>query len=186
MKEGDILFLCDFETTGVSPKDDYPIELGGLFLDKNLDIIDKLELLILPHESCFTVTEDKELVWKSRYKEAYNVHKIEPKELVEKGVYPEVAVERILSKIKDLKPKGRVIILSDNAQFEFNFMKRLFELAEREEDFPFHYSAWDTNLLLELYAPEIGDPVPVHRALPDALRLYKQLIRISEKIGYFG
>lgn len=195
MRKDFILFICDFETTGLDPDKDYPIELGGIFTDKDLNGIDIFHKLILLPDDTFELLVKQEngtFVWKEEAMGAYRVHGIAPEELKRSGLPPETCVEKLLEKIdyilsisgKKLKDTA-VIITSDNAQFEYRFMKKLFKMASMESKFPFYHSAWDTNLCLQFFAPEIGDAIPVHRSLQDALRIYRQLVRFAEKIDFF-
>jgi len=199
MKKTNILFICDVETTGLDPDKDYPIELGGIFVDRELNGICTFNTLILPPEKVFAYIyregfghDDEIITWKEEYVPAFKVHGITPQELKEYGASPEETVNKLLNVIDHVlravgsqKNSTRIIITSDNAQFEFRFIKRLFRIAGKESDFPFHYAAWDVNLCLQLLKPEIGDAIPVHRALPDALRIYRQLIRYAERTGFF-
>jgi len=193
MKKYDFLFLCDFETTGVDPDVHYPIELGGLLIDNCLNIIDVYHALIkVPkdawdlfyreHDHKYTVVKSD---WIEPHDSAYSIHGITVQELMQFGKEPIDVCSELLSFLNRYRKYGRVIITSDNAQFEFNFMKKLFKMANMLDQWPFHYSAWDTNLDLCLFAPDIGDAIPVHRALPDAFRLYRQLVRYAERIKFF-
>jgi len=197
-RENTFLVITDFETTGLDPLRDYPIEIGCIFLDPNLDVVSTFESLILPPQPeklviATTTTLDKEYiipVWEPAYHSAFNVHGITLEELFKKGISPRECVNRLFEIIDYVKKEtglknGRFIITSDNAQFEFNFMKRLFALAG-EEKWVFHYAAWDTNILLDYFFTDIGDPAPKHRALADCWRLYKQLIRCAERLNFFN
>jgi len=189
MRNNNIIFcITDFETTGINPSKDYPIEVGCIFTDKFFNVVDTYHSLIkYPFSKLFTKTDDDEFKWKEEYQAAYNVHKIEPSEVLDSGLVAYDVlndINRIVSKLKQAHDNARVIILSDNAYFEMAYMKRLYNLANRDNEFPFHYSAWDTNLSLCL-ASDVGDPVPVHRAYQDAFRLYRQIVRYMERNNYF-
>lgn len=168
--------LCDFETTGVDVSVDYPIELGGLFLDSKLNILNSVDTLIkLPKD---WIKENKN---KRRYEDSFQYHKINIEDL-ELGIdYTQVSL-LLSNKLSQLKNQGfeKFILMSDNIQFEFSFMKKIYEMAGVH--FPFHYCGWDTSLLLEL--TDIGDPKNVpHRAFADVGLLYKHLILSVKEIG---
>lgn len=166
-------FVCDFETTGVNTAKDYPIEIGGVFLDYKFNIIEVIDQLIYYPE-----VAEKDF-WDRHDWYASTIHKIDFDEYKSNAVPPINIVKEIKKKMDpcDAWP----IIISDNAQFEYNFMQKLF--TDAGKSFIFHYSAWDTNLLLRLSG--IGDPIPVHRAFEDATLLYRNLIRAMEKLGFF-
>ena len=185
IRKDTILFVCDFETTGVDPKKDYPIEIGGLFVDHDFNIISTFdELICWENEKILNKKVnliDKEHDWKEEYSQAYKIHKILPNaEYFLKGKRPISIVNRLGEYIDDNFKNKKIIITSDNAQFEYNFMKKLWNFASTRE-FPFHYCAWDTSLLLEMTG--IGDPRNVpHRAFKDVSILYKHIVLSLNKI----
>lgn len=170
MKPNDVLFICDFETTGIGP-DDYPIELGGIFTDCNFKALDFFDELIFWK---YLGTDD----WNDEYKEAYKMHKIDFDYWIKNSVPRNVAIEILEDKINRLKNKkyNRFIIVSDNAQFEYNHMKKLYG----DFGFPFHYTAWDVNLLFALNNIEEDDDA-AHRAFSDAMGIYFTLIKNFKK-----
>ena len=187
--EDHILFLCDFETTGLSPEYDYPIELGGLFLDHNLNIIESYNELICWEDilekelSKLVSEEDLKCIWTGSSVKAFEFHKIDPYDYLS-GIEPKDAINKLYRIINGNFENKKIIITSDNAQFEYNFMKKLWTENEHSKfvDFPFHYCAWDTSLLLETTG--IGDPKDVpHRALKDVGLLYKHLILAANRIN---
>lgn len=180
-----IYCFTDFETDGVAPYDYSPIEIGCIFTDYKFNIIATYENLINPYPANRKAkhwSNDSELA-------AFNVHKISFQHLEDLGEVPLNISKDInykLNHIKSIRPdleKSRVVIVSDNAQFEYNCMRKLYKMAKQEDIFPFHYTAWDTNMLLNIEQPEIGDPKPVHRALADAGLLYVSVVRALEKNG---
>ena len=185
MKKNDFLFICDFETTGINPEVDYPIELGGLLTDRQLNVIAPFEALIKIPETCF-VRYNNDILWHPKYTEAYKVHQITPHKILQNGLQAKDVVLSLKNLIytKTYGKFRRIVILSDNAQFEYNFMKKLFKMADMENNWFFHYSAWDTNICLDLFDFEIGDAIPVHRALQDTFRLYRQIVRFAEKYNF--
>jgi len=163
--------ICDFETTGTDPDTDYPIELGCIFTNQNFDIVGLYSDLIFNENMRMMVNWDQ---LGERAEEAYKIHKIPFTTVQHLGIDYRTVAERVDNLVRDLKliyQVNKVIILSDNAQFEYRFMKKLFGKTK----FPFHYSAWDSSLYLSVSG--VGDPKPVHRALPDAFALYKNIIR---------
>ena len=177
--------ICDFETTGIDTKKDFPIEVGCIFTDSRFVMIHSFECLL----TCPTVRNMLEvggsgdpLSWPTEWKPAFRVHGIKAKKLAEDGAAFSTAAISILEIIEALKSRGfrRIILLSDNAQFEYRFMRRLF----KGQKWPFHYCAWDSSILLE--GSGVGDPIPIHRALPDAAILHHALIRACERVGFFG
>ncbi len=172
-----VYFIVDFETTGVDPDTDYPIEVGIVVVDGYFNIKKFYSALIKVPE---TYLQDSE-TWKEDYMGAFNVHKITPKELQQKGKPIEVVAKEILNLAHQFTTENRKpILFSDNIQFEFRFMADIFAEADIKKEFPFHYCGWDSSSLLE--STGIGDPVPVHRALQDATLLYTALLRAFQKV----
>lgn len=166
-----LLVLCDFETTGVDPDNDYPIEVAILCCDSQLRVVGAFESLIhLP-------------AWHDSYWAAVPIHGITPPMLHARSRQHEDVWREILWCVerckKILGTKRTPTLLSDNAQFEFRFMLRLMNLAQRT-DFPFHYCAWDASLLLE--ATGVGDPKPRHRAMADVGLLHGALLEALRRL----
>ena len=122
--------------------------------------------------------------WKEEHQGAYKVHRIDFRSYKLYATKVEKVRDHILSVSNSYKNKGkRVIITSDNAYFEYAFMKKLI----RGEDnitlsnvWPFHYNPWDTDMLLTMTG--VGDPKPAHRAMQDVGKLYKNLILAYGKL----
>lgn len=180
-----VFFIVDFETTGLDAREHYPIEVGGLFTDSNFMVLDKYESFIKWSDL------EKEIIingysWPPKYSGAYLVHKIDASVytgLVKKDGVKVPSPEEVATDLqyfcKEYKRgKRNPIMVSDNAQFEHSFMKKIFESSKI--DFPFHYCTWDTSMFLELSG--IGDPVGVHRAFPDASLLHNALMRARGKL----
>ena len=175
-KKEKIFFLCDFETTGVDYDTDVGIELGGVFLFENFTPGEYFHSLINPFG------EDKK-EWEGREKEAFAIHRIPFEHIVRFGKRPAEVIRELEKKMQEVKQFTRTgevefIVLSDNAVFEYTFLRKLYKQAGALDRFPFHYKAWDTNLLFFLF-PEIESAEPAHRALPDALRVFEKLRKIS-------
>lgn len=184
-------FICDFETTGLDFRKDYPIEIGGLFTDFNFNVLGTYRSLIQFSGLITEITKNADQ-WPEKYLGAYKVHKIDASVISCEansyedrlmGVKPPHIIAEQLYELCSIYNKGKrkVIIVSDNAPFEFWFMKKIFEEAKVE--FPFHYCAWDSSMLLELSG--VGDPKPVHRAFGDAGLLYQSLVRARERLNLF-
>lgn len=185
-------FMCDFETTGFDFREDYPIEIGGMFTDSNFNVLGTYRSLIKFSGLITEITKNADQ-WPEKYLDAYKTHKIDASVISCEansyedrlmGVKPPHIIAEQLYELCSIynKGKGKVIIVSDNAQFEFWFMKKIFEDANVE--FPFHYSAWDSSMLLELSG--IGNPKQLeHRAFNDAGRLYQSLVRARERLNLF-
>tara|TARA_R100001086_G_scaffold245787_3_gene177165 strand:+ start:5064 stop:5630 length:567 start_codon:yes stop_codon:yes gene_type:complete len=161
-----IYAFCDFETTGVDPDSDFPIEVGLVFVDGTFRELSSFESLI------------RLVLCPANYAEAERIHGIPFTELVDAPT-PTNVVEAISRRCRALRnmhePVDRIVLVSDNAQFEHRFMERLYAMAGAKSVFPFHYCTWDTSLLLEL--TRVGDnPNPAHRALADA---YDILMRVK-------
>lgn len=191
MKKSFTFFMCDFETTGLDFRKDYPIEIGGLFTDSDFNILGTYQSLIKFSALVTEITENNDQ-WPKKYLGAYKVHNIDASVISSEtssyedrliGVKPPHIIAEQLCELCSIYNKGKrkVIIVSDNAQFEFWFMKKIFE--DSNVEFPFHYCAWDTSMILELSG--IGDPKPVHRAFGDAGLLYQSLIRARERLNLF-
>ncbi len=174
--------ICDFETTGVYPSTDYPIEVGIIFTDSNFIIKETFESFIC-HPDLKKEIEEAQGQWPNKYESAFKVHQIPAMDIIAHGQEPTVVTKLIKNLCIDNKV-GRtpITILSDNAHFEYDFMRKLFTNEQSMREY-FHYSAWDSNILTELTG--VGDPIPVHRALPDCALLHQSIIRSVEKIGGF-
>jgi len=162
-------FIVDFETTGVDPIKDYPIEIGGLFCDENWNIVNTINQLIKWYP---LITQDS---WKEYWK-ASTIHKISWEEYRRDAIHPEIVVEELIQKIGSDKP----IIVSDCLNFEWEFMRKLLEKVGKNITDIFHYCGRDTNLLFELAGIE-EESLP-HRASPDACITYKQIVQAITKI----
>jgi len=184
-------FICDFETTGLDFRKDYPIEIGGMFTDSDFNILGTYRSLIKFSRLVTEITENNDQ-WPEKYLGAYKVHKIDASVISSEtnsyedrliGVKPPHIIAEQLYELCSIYNKGKrkVIIVSDNAQFEFWFMKKIFE--DSNVEFPFHYCAWDTSMLLELSG--VGDPSHTHRAFTDATSLYQALVRARERLNLF-
>lgn len=182
----DYYIFTDFETTGYYVNDqDVPIEVGMIIADDEYNILDTYE--------CFINSfDEKKTDWVGEEIEAFKVHNIPFKTIKEKGLNPDTAVAQInmflanqhAIDFRNTKNKNvRFIIMSDNGPMEYNAMQKLYKLAKAEQIFPFHYSAWDINILINSVQKVMKGRAP-HRALQDAFRMYKAVIRALERNGF--
>jgi len=148
-------FICDFETTGLDPSRDYPIEVGLVICSETFALLDTYSSLIL--WPAFT-----ELV-----------HRISLSDLKECS-RPVDMVRRDIAALVSRFRAETAILVSDNIQFDYALMRRLMG-----PEFPFHYHGYDTQLVKSLLSMAgIRAPNPTkkqHRALADALHLYIQI-----------
>jgi oligoribonuclease (3'-5' exoribonuclease) len=169
----DRLFWIDYETTGIDMQDldTVPIQVGVIVTDTKLNELDRYESLIW-----FDEFNDYE-TWEEYSKAAtlaFQIHGIYTKTCLEEGKSAAIVAKDLI----DLATKhkvdgGRIILVSDNIQFEWQLTDIL--LREMvEHDWPWHYCGWDTSIL-EL-VPELNfrDPEdPPHSALQDVEGLLK-------------
>lgn len=196
-----LLCICDFETTGVDTENDWPIEVGMVLCreEDGLRPVAEFSSLIAVMPVVFAI-ERAGGRWPDPWLRAFEFHAILAQEVygqAQKNAYslrgdqiaPHLKDDpyRIVREISDfLKAHSRggekIILVSDNAAFEMRFMRRLFQLAET--DWPFHYCAWDTSLLLEWTG--VGDPADVeHRALSDAYGLHAAMVGAFNQIEHW-
>jgi oligoribonuclease (3'-5' exoribonuclease) len=176
--------ICDFETTGVDPEADYPIEVGCIWTDSRFALLETYqELINWPEVKQRMPERDGYVHWHYEDTPAFKVHGIDPFDVITRGRSPSRAALDIAELCKKHRRRGgKVILLSDNVQFEYRFMLKLFAASENPAcKWPFHYCGWDSSLLLE--ATGVGDPVPAHRALRDAALLHAALLRAMERLG---
>ena len=177
----DYYVITDFETNGLNiTGTDVPIEIGAILTDDEYNILDTLDSYINP----FNVDKNK---WDEYDMQAHRVHTIPFNTILHEGVEPAIITELIQvmldkQKVKDKYP-SRYIIMSDNGQFEYNAMQKLFALANKSDIFPFHYAAWDVNILINS-VQKVQKGKGSHKAIQDAFRTYKAVIRALERNGF--
>ncbi len=174
-----ILCFCDFETTGVDPRKDQPIEVACIWTDfsPELNELNRFQTLIKP-------SGDSGRTWRYNEWDAHKVHGIDCGYCFARGWSRGQAgggIWKICNSLSEKHGLQRLpILISDNAWFETQFMRRLMVASGRR--WPFHYCSWDTSLLLEVVG--VGDPPKeevVHRAMPDTEQLLEYTRRaISE------
>ena len=181
------MFIMDFETTGVNvfhtgETRDIPIEIGLIVTDPKLNILETYESFITPKSNYFNQDD-----WIGDQIYAYNVHKINYTDWINRSIGYQVCRDELIkladkyttinpNRLKQVKP----IIISDNAVFETACIRQIFGDDYDYRDF-FHYSTWDSNILLE---NTVGDPIPVHRALRDCGVLHRNLVRAFDRLNW--
>lgn len=180
MFPNDCFCICDFETTGVDTEKDYPIEIGCLFTDSNFNVIEEYEAIISCPAVTTYLTNNHSTYdgWGNKFGPAYDIHNISVEEYTLNQKNINVILEdihNIIEKINTTNKFDRFILLSDNIQFEWAFMKKLYKCSDNYVgQWPFHYCGWDSNLLLDV--TKIGDPIAVHRALPDCKLIHSSIV----------
>jgi len=166
----DRFVVADYETTGLA-EDDVPIEVGLVLCDSKWRKLESYDALI-DSEFARSLPAD-------RWEGAFAVHGISQKEVRSYGSTPRAVAEGVVWLAKEWRPAdGRLILLSDNIQFEWiNTAWLLHHVHLRVSDC-FHYCGWDTSIL-SLYTSFRDPENPPHRALPDALGLVHALRRVA-------
>ena len=171
--------ICDFETTGIDTETDYPIEVGCIYTDCLFSTIGMYQDFIGWPALEANIENN---TWPDFAQRAFQVHGIKAENYMKENKNFKVVAKEIYdTNAALLENHKKVILLSDNAQFETAFMKRLFK--EAGLDWNFHFCTWDSSLLLE--ATPIGDPVPDHRALRDCALLQRNIIRALQYVGTY-
>lgn len=174
-----VFCIIDFETTGLDPVKDYPIEIGCIFTDNEFNVLDKYSEMI---RIGYGYMKPFAKTWHPKFTEAAKVHKIDFDEWNEKAKYSKEIIQQLTVKSTEYKLTGKkVILLSDNIQFDYRFMVKMFQ-REDIDNIPFHYAGWDINLLCELTGIERPKKNKKHRALSDCDGLLETLQSIKELI----
>ena len=177
----DYYVITDFETTGVKVADiDVPIEIGMLLVDEEYNALDTISCYINPFSA------DK-ASWNEYELQAHKIHMIPFTTIKDVGLTPIAVIRKIEEMIEQQnkvdKYSNRYIIMSDNGQFEYNSMQMLYKLANKLNEFPFHYAAWDVNILTNSVQKVMKGKVS-HKAIQDVFRTYKTVIRALERNGF--
>jgi oligoribonuclease (3'-5' exoribonuclease) len=174
--------ICDFETTGVDTTQnsiDYPIEIGCIFTDASFRLLSTYQSYI------YYKWMDSYEEWPDEYQKAAVIHDIPFSKLKFEGTNVKTVRKEILSLcLKYQKNNEKPTIISDCSNFEFFFMKKIFEDYD-EEKFPFHYCAWHVNPLLSVAGVEYVEENS-HSALNDAANMHHALVRALQNVGYFN
>ncbi len=173
--------IVDFETTGLDPFRDYPIEVGIIYTDLNLNILNVYNSLILADALKEEVSELEE--WPDQYAKAYEVHGITLKELKAKGRRGFEVLVDLCGISEEIYGEDKPYFVADCLNFDWSFLMRLWRLQgmifDATHNFPFHYCGRDINLLFDLGLIEEVIK-PKHRALADAITVYAQLVSARE------
>ena len=177
-----IYAICDFETTGLDVKEHYPIEVGIVFTDEEFNVLDTLDRAIEWKDLIADIKEN-DMEWPPKYREAYSVHQIPATDYVHEAA--SWAQGDVRTKCDRLKGKyGKVIMISDNAQFEWQFMQKFMNHeALASYAFPFHHSCWDASLILK--AAGVQKSKKPHRAFKDACLLHGNLFTAHTLIKHW-
>lgn len=165
--KGQHFFVTDFETTGIDTAKDDPIEVGIIVCNTDFAVVATYQSIIRDGSDGRSLCDDLP---------AYRVHGITPDERSSKGRVAADVADDVRQLAKQFTVGGRKpVLVSDNIQFEWQFMQRLVHVTDH-----FHYCGWDTSLLLE--ASGVGDPYPVpHRALADAGLLHAAIVKALDR-----
>jgi len=179
------MFLIDFETTGLNPETDYPIEIGLLVLNRKLKILDTFECLIEWGE---LIQEHENLNnWKENYQGAFKVHNISIQEYKENT--SKLFWSTVVQALNGLAHKYKIdnfykpVFVSDNSIFEFQFLKKMYSAFGLNIFDYFHFSVYDTSLLLH-NCETARDPISVHRAMGDVKMLYDELRKAYKELNW--
>jgi len=196
LHENDKLCIIDYETTGVDTENDMPIEVAFVITDLSLNVEDEYETCILwpevellaSHTRLPAGSPKSEVGggWKDGAAIAHNYHGIDFDELEEFG-QPAGVVAWVMSQMIKLHMAelnedaeegvtNKIILISDNIQFEWAFTKRLLGINPSYTPWPFHYCGWDTSILELVGGLGFKDPAdPEHRAMGDVMGLLAEL-----------
>lgn len=172
--------ICDFETNGIDD-DSLPIEIGCIWTDSNFRTIQIYDTFV--HWP--SLQSRKPANWTKNEMIPYRIHKIEYSDYADKtnAVSSKQAANDVsLINEELLKIYDRVILISDNAKFETEHMKKIFD--SNKQKWNFHYCTHDTSLLLD--AVGVGDPEAIHRALPDAALLQVAIIQAMDRVRHIS
>lgn len=181
-KRTNLFCFIDFETTGIDPENCYPIQIGVIFTDNQLNQISEFDCFIEYWKNALFEKKEGGWVWQKEFQAAYEVHKIKPETIIKEGLSQNEAVRKLNHKITQLLGKvgeDRAVIVSDNAQFEYRICERLWK-TNMGNHWPFHYSPWSVNFLYEWFNPG-KPPEKPHDALEDARIMYKQVKEYYDK-----
>lgn len=177
---GQSFFVIDFETTGIDTDNDCPIEVGIVITDEHFNATGFYSSLIRPWGGDDGKMHDVAggRAWTESALGAYRVHGITPS-MLDGAPETLTVVAQIEHNAKLATKNGRKpVLVSDNIQFEWAFLKGMFDFTGIA--WPFHYCGWDSSLLLE--ATGVGDPKPAHRALADAGLLHAAIVKALDRV----
>jgi len=174
-----IYAFTDFETTGVNPLVDLPIEIGIIFTDYNFNILTSYEALIRQKKVLVRINGIPK--WKPEFREAFEVHNISPEEYIKKAKPPQAVCTEIRMFCQSLSknPSKEIYIVSDNPYFEQTFIRKLF--GQSQTPFPFHYNARGTLMITDLAG--VRSHAHTHRGLEDIKGTYMDFIEACKKLN---
>lgn len=164
-----LLVFLDYETTGVPAAKHYPIEIGVVTTDHNLDELFQFEAMIR-WDGLVNISSATSVEWAEPYREGFRFHKIPANNYLKHNRHALAVAKELMGLLKAEDPdhKKKWVLTSDNIQFEYRLTEKLWSVVNF--DWPFHYCGWDTSLFLEMVG--VGDPANnPHRALADAQML---------------
>ena len=158
------LAWIDYETTGIQDVGDLPIEVGIIITDCAMNRLDSYTSLIN------WPTFEPMACWPPAWHGAYAIHGISVGEVKREGRRAVTVAQDVYNLAEKHRPTdGRVVLVSDNVQFEWKYTKLLLEQLRDDRPWPFHYCGWDTSILGIVPGLNFVDPVmPAHRAMSDA------------------
>ena len=166
-----IFAIVDFETSGVNMIKDFPIEIGIVYCDANLKIIEEYSSLILWE---FMEKWDD---WQPSHYSAFKIHNIPLKDIQKFGKStPKICND--IWRFKHFHSFGKnMILISDNPYFEMSMMIKLMKHVNGDlSNLPFHYNAYSTNPLISMNNKNYDSNEKPHRALDDCKFLHNHLI----------
>ena len=168
----DRFFVIDYETTGVGA-DDVPIEIGLVVCDSHWNELQTYEALI--H------SDYAESLTPEQWGGAFQFHKISQAVVRRAGFSPQYVADSLAHLARQWKPdNGRVILLSDNIQFEWRHTSWLLHHIGLTVPDCFHYCGWDTSVL-SLFTSFRDPDNTLHRGLSDARGLVAELRRVRDE-----
>ena len=180
LSDKQIYCFMDYETTGIdTTKNSWvvPIQIGCVFADRDMECL--LEYQNLIKWDILMGRDD----WTSIQKRAYEVHKIELKDVRKKGKWAYEIKRDLLEIIGELKEgigtEKRPVIISDAPNFEMFFTEMIFNI--RDKDFPFYYNAWSIYPLFQLFGVNALYGRKPHDALDDAKMLLERMQEVWKK-----
>lgn len=166
IEQNNHFFILDYETTGIT-RDDVPIELGFIITDSEWNELARDSFLIKSPEVDFMDPE--------HYQIAQQIHGIPQQQVFEAPVDPFHASTILEGYSHTFTPKdGRLILLSDNIQFEWYHSQWILNHNNRSVTDLFHYCGWDTSIL-SLFTSFQDPRNTKHRALSDVEGLLEAL-----------
>lgn len=182
---GMLYAFTDFETTGLDQLDK-PIQVGMIITDSNFKKIGNFSAYLRPYNWVIYMylDENKNWQWHDKNIPAYNVHKISTDKILNGMDYSEWAF--MLQSFLDRVEGGfnRLILVSDNGQFEYNMMQKIYKdldhCSQAIQDscpFPFHYSPWCTNFITNLTGNDRDKTKQTHDAWGDVEDLYNRFMK---------